>query len=483
MFIGLDLGTSGLRALLVGSDGAVRGLAEAHYGVSHPHDGWSEQDPADWINACKSVLAELAKARPKEMAALQGVAFSGHMHGATVLDADGAVLRPCILWNDTRSHVEAAALDKADNVREISGNIVFPGFTAPKLTWMARCEPDLFGQVAMVLLPKDYLVFWLTGQRVSEMSDAAGTSWLDTGARAWSDTTIKASGMRPDQMPALVEGNAVVGEIRADIAEILGLPRGVQVVAGGADNAAAACGVGTMGEGEAFVSLGTSGVMLAGRNRYAPAPDSAVHTFCHAVPDRWYQMGVVLAATDNLNWLAGITGQSPQTLTAALGEDIKTPGPLRFFPYLSGERTPHNDSVIRAGFAGVGAGSDAKSLTKAVMEGVCFALRDSYEALKSTGVELASALAIGGGTRSTLWTKMLSTALDLPLERPAQGEFGAAMGAARLAISGVTGVTPQDIMTKPKIAEKILPDADLRLAFEDAYHSYKNGYSHLKALQ
>ena len=483
MFIGLDLGTSGLRALLVDDTARPVAATEAHYDVSHPHDGWSEQDPADWIKALGQVMAALARDHASALSQVRGLAISGHMHGAVLLDDAGHVLRPCILWNDTRAHAEAATLDQTAGVREKSGNIVFPGFTAPKLAWVAAHEPALFDRVATVMLPKDYLVFHLTGARASEMSDAAGTAWLDTARRAWSEPLLAAGGMRKGQMPKLHEGSAPVGPMRPDVAAELGLLPETLIVAGGADNAAAACGVGAMGEGDAFVSLGTSGVMLAGRDRYAPAPESAVHTFCHAVPERWYQMGVVLAATDCMNWLSRITGRDPAALTGALGDTLLPPGPVQFFPYLSGERTPHNDSHIRGGLSGIGVAAGPEDLTRAVMEGVCFAIRDSFEALKSTGVKLESALIIGGGAASDLWVRMMATALDLPLEKPAQGEFGAALGAARLAICGVTGATPADVMTKPPIAAVIEPETALRDPFDLAYDKFRAGYPTLKALQ
>ncbi len=482
MYIGLDLGTSGVRALLVTPDGGVLHSAEAPVAVTHPHPGWSEQHPSRWMAATAQTLRTLAGIAPAEIAGLRGISLSGQMHGATLLDEGGQVLRPCILWNDTRSHAQAARLDAAPRVREISGNIVFPGFTAPKLAWLAEHEPEVFDRVATVLLPKDYLTFWLTGQRVTDMSDAAGTAWLDVGARRWSDHLLAQSGLRADQMPQLLEGTGTVGPVRGDLAAELGIPDTTLVVAGGADNAVAACGVGALGEGDGFVSLGTSGVLLAARDGFAPRPESAVHTFCHAVPDRWYQMGVILAATDSLNWLSRITGQDPATLTAGLGPHAQVPGALRFLPYLSGERTPHNDSAIRGAFLGLDIAQEPQDLARAVIEGVSFALRDNLEALKSTGARLDRLLAIGGGTRSRYWVDLLANLLDLPIDLPQQGEFGAALGAARLAICGVTGADPAGVMTKPPLSETIAPRAELRAACDDAYAAYAATYPALKAL-
>ncbi|MGV6849285.1 MAG: xylulokinase [Marinibacterium sp.] len=483
MFIGLDLGTSGLRALLVDEAGAVHGAAEAGYPVAHPHPGWSEQDPGDWITALGRVLAALRDEHPREMAAVRGLATAGQMHGATLIDAGGAVLRPAILWNDTRADAEAAVLDAKPGVRDMSGNIVFPGFTAPKLVWMARHEPDSFSRVDKVLLPKDYLTFWLTGQTATEMSDAAGTAWLDVGARRWSEDLLAASGMRADQMPALHEGSEVVAPVLDTRADALGLPRGCRVIAGAADNAAAACGVGALGEGQGFVSLGTSGVLLAGRDGFAPLPGSAVHSFCHAIPGAWYQMGVVLAATDSLNWFAAITGEDPAALAADLGNDLRPPGPVRFLPYLSGERTPHNDAALRGAFLNLSIGDTRTALTKAVIEGVSFALADCHDALRRTGTRLERVTAIGGGAQSLYWCQVLATTLDLPVDRPAKGEFGAALGAARLAICGATGSTPSEVMTPPAIAETIDPDTALVPAFGAAHAQFRSSYPSIKALQ
>ncbi|MGR3563613.1 MAG: xylulokinase [Heliomarina sp.] len=482
MFVGLDLGTSGVRALLVDADGAAVAVADAGLSVSHPHPGWSEQDPADWIAASEQALAALVEQAPDAMAQLRGIGLSGQMHGATLLDAEGAVLRPCMLWNDTRSHAQAAKLDANPDFPRISGNIVFPGFTAPKVMWVAENEPEIFAQVAKVLLPKDYLSYWLTGRAASDMSDSAGTAWMDVGAREWSQELLNGSGMRADQMPDLIEGTDIVGTIRPELAKALGLPAEVQVVAGGGDNAASACGVGALGEGDGFVSLGTSGVLLAARDGFAPSPESAVHTFCHAIPGTWYQMGVILAATDCLNWLASVTGVKPAELTAELGDSITEPGAVRFLPYLSGERTPHNDSAVRGSFINLSIGTKRSDLARAVLEGVSFALRDNLEALNSTGARLDRVLAIGGGAQSRYWIELLATVLNMPVDLPERGEFGAALGAARLAICGITGAAPETVMTKPPVSQTIEPRADLQGAYEAAYEAFAQSYPTLKAM-
>ncbi|WP_424968663.1 xylulokinase [Dinoroseobacter sp. S375] len=481
-YLGIDLGTSGLRALLVGTDGVPIGSAESSYAVSNPAPGWAEQDPADWIAALDMAVEDL-RARYPAFAELRGIGVAGHMHGATLLDAGGAVLRPCILWNDTRSEQEAAALDAMADVRALSANIVFPGFTAPKLLWVKHHEPEIFAKIAKVLLPAAYLNHHLTGAHVADMSDSAGTSWLDVGARCWSDRLLEAGEMRRDQMPDLVEGCAPAGDLRPELRRRWGLSGPVVVCGGAGDNAAAACGIGALQEGAGFVSLGTSGVVLLARERFSPAPETAVHTFCHAVPDHWYQMGVMLSATDSLNWLSRITSTRPADLTGELGDALQPPGDVRFLPYLSGERTPHNDSRIRGGFTGIATSTDRAGLTRAVLEGVSFGLRDSLEALKSTGADVGALTAIGGGSASEYWLRLLATVLGVPLIIPAGREFGAALGAARLAQIAVTGAQPAEVITAPETRREIAPDATLAPAYDAAYHAFRAAYPGLKQIQ
>lgn len=476
MYLGLDLGTSGLKAILTDGAGSVIDTAEMHYANPHPQQGWSEQDPADWVSACAQALDTLKARQPDAVAALRGIGLSGQMHGATLVDADDQVLRPCILWNDTRAAQQAAWLDAQPQMRDITGNIVFPGFTAPKLLWLQSHEPGTFAKVAKVLLPKDYLRLWLTGEHVGDMSDSAGTSWLDVGARDWSDVALATGQMRRDQMPELCEGSAVSGHLRDVLRERWGIAGPVVVAGGGGDNAAAACGAGCFAEGQGFVSLGTSGVLLAAKDSFAPDAGSAVHTFCHAVPDRWYQMGVILAATDCMNWLSRQTGQSAADLAGALPDHISGPSSLTFLPYLSGERTPHNNAQVRGAFVGLDIAHGTPDLTQAVIEGVSYALRDCLAALNGTGTQLTSVIAMGGGARSRYWLETLATVLDLPLSIPAGGEFGAALGAARLGIAADTGAPVADIMTPPAIAETIDPRPDLQDRYAAGWQRYRALY-------
>jgi len=483
MYLGLDLGTSGVKAMLIDGDQKIIGSANGSLDVSRPHSGWSEQEPSHWIRATEEAVAGLKAKHPKELAAVKGIGLSGQMHGATLLDAEDKVLRPCILWNDTRSYVEAAALDSDPRFRRLTGNIVFPGFTAPKLAWVAKHEPEIFAKVAKVLLPKDYLRLWLTGEHISEMSDSAGTSWLDTGKRKWSSELLAVTGLDEKQMPHLIEGTEQGGKLRGELASKWEISGSVVVAGGAGDNAASACGMGTVSDGAAFVSLGTSGVLFAANAAYLPKPESAVHAFCHALPNTWHQMGVILSATDALNWHSSVTGQSAADLTTELGETLKAPSGVTFLPYLSGERTPHNDAVIRGAFIGLEHESSRVVLTQAVLEGVSFAIRDNLEALRSAGTDISRVTAIGGGSRSRYWLASIATALGVPVDLPADGDFGAAFGAARLGLIAATGADPVAVCTPPKTAGTIEPVAALSGAYEDSYKRYRALYPAIKSLQ
>lgn len=478
MFIGFDLGTSGLKGLLIDADQAIVAEATAPLDVSRAQDGWSEQAPADWITAAETVLDALAAKH--DLGAVVAIGLSGHMHGATLLDAADKVLRPCILWNDTRSHVEAAAMDADPVWRAVTGNIVFPGFTAPKLVWVKKHEPDTFKSVAKILLPKDYLRLWLTGDHVAEMSDAAGTAWLETGARDWSDDLLARCDLGRDHMPRLVEGSQVSGQLRGALARRWNMRDDVVVAGGGGDNAASAIGVGVVRAGQAFVSLGTSGVLFAANDGYRPAPETAVHTFCHALPDTWHQMGVILAATDALNWFAGLVGASAAELTGALGA-LQAPGKTHFLPYLGGERTPLNDAAIRGAFTGLEHATDRAAATRAVLEGVAFAFRDCRDALAATGTRIDSLLAVGGGSRSDYWLRAIATALGTRVDLPVSGDFGGAFGAARLAMMAATG-GGAELAPAPEIARSVLPDPALTDAFDAAHERHAAAQTAIRGL-
>jgi xylulokinase len=480
VYLGIDLGTSSVKVVLIDADQRVVAWDTTQFHVSRPHPGWSEQDPESWWTATEGCLDALAKGNPKEMAAVRGIGLSGHMHGATLLDASDRPLRPCILWNDVRSADEAAELDRNPRFRAITGNIVFPGFTAPKLVWVARHEPENFAKVAMVLLPKDYVRLKLTGEHASEMSDASGTAWLDVARRDWSDELLAATNLSRARMPKLHEGTEVTGRLRAELAARWGMASPPVVAGGGGDNAASACGVGVVRPGSAFVSLGTSGVLFVSNARFSPDPETAVHAFCHAVPDTWHQMGVILSAAGSLEWLAETFGVGAAELTRPLEDDRGGPGAVMFLPYLGGERTPYNDTAIRGSFSGISYATDRTALTRAVLEGVAFAFADNLAALRKAGADVTRALAIGGGSRSHKWLRIIANTLDIAIDIPEEGDFGAGLGAARLGLIAAEGADPFAICTQPKITETIEPEPSLVPAYAEAYATYRRLYPAIK---
>ncbi|PWG62798.1 xylulokinase [Sediminicurvatus halobius] len=438
LYLGIDLGTSALKAVLTDPTGAVRAEAEAGYAVSRPRPLWSEQQPEDWWQACRHALAQLAaNGAPLDRVAAVGVA--GQMHGAVLLDDRAAVLRPAILWNDGRSARECGELERrVPDLRRRTGNLCMPGFTAPKLLWVARHEPGLAARVARVLLPKDYLVHRLTGRFSTDPSDAAGTLWLDPARRDWDDTLLAACGLTRAHMPSLHEGCAVVGPVQPAAAATLGLPE-VPVVAGAGDNAGGAVGAGVVQPGQGLLSLGTSGVIFVASDRHHPLPERTVHAFCHCLPRRWHQMTVTLSAAECLRWLAQVTGSAPGELIARLEASGRRETGVLFLPYLSGERTPHNDPDAVGLFHGLRADTDSTDLTLAVLEGVAFAFADGFEALQAAGSAPERLAIIGGGARSPLWRQLCADTLGVPLEYRESGAVGPACGAARLARLGARG--------------------------------------------
>jgi xylulokinase len=480
MYLGLDIGTSSVKAVLIDDEQAVVASRTAPLEVSRPHSGWSEQDPEGWWTACGDVLDALARSHAAAVSAVRGIGLSGHMHGATLLDSADRPLRPCILWNDVRSADEAAELDRNPSFRRITGNIVFPGFTAPKLVWVAKHEPEIFAKVATVLLPKDYVRLKLTGDRASEMSDSAGTSWLDVGRRDWSDELLAATRLSRKQMPRLYEGSAPTGRLRADLARRWAMANPPIIAGGGGDNAATACGLGVVRPGTAFLSLGTSGVLFVSNARFSPDPETAVHAFCHAVPHTWHQMGVILSAAGALEWLAELFGTSAAEITRPLDGQDAGPGDVIFLPYLGGERTPHNDAAVRGSFVGVNYATDRTALARAVLEGVAFAFADNLAALRKAGGTVTRALASGGGSRSRAWLAIIANALNIAIDVPKEGDFGAGLGAARLGMIAATGSDPFAVCAPPRIRETIEPDSNMVPAYAAAYATYMKLYPAIK---
>jgi xylulokinase len=491
MYLGIDVGTSEVKVALVEGDhgGRVIAVGRAGLDVARPHPGWSEQDPDSWVRGAQAAIAEIRSAHPAELAAVTGIGLSGQMHGAVLLDDADRVLRPAILWNDTRAEAECAVLEaRVPDARRVTGNLAMPGFTAPKLLWVAAHEPEVFARTARVLLPKDHVRLWLTGDPVSDMSDAAGTLWLDVHERAWCDAMLAATGLDRSHMPRLVEGSAPSGTLRSELARAWGMGMtGAVCVAGGAgDNAASAVGLGVIAEGEGLLSLGTSGVFFVARDACRPAPARGVHTFCHALPGTWHQMAVMLSAASCLRWAARLIGAEDEAHLIAEAEALDGIGRARaplFLPYLSGERTPHADAAARGVWFGLDHDTDRAQLGYAVLEGVAFGLTDGLDAVRAAGGAAHAVSLTGGGSRSPFWARLIASAFDLPLALRAAGEVGAALGAARLGqLAADPGAEVASVCVPPPIVAMAEPVAAWQPALRERLARFRALYPALRPL-
>ena len=458
--VGLDVGTTGVKAIAISPTGEVLARAEHGYPLSTPHPGWSEQDPEDWWRASEAALAELGWQRGDPLG------FSGQMHGLVTLDADERVLRPAILWNDQRTAVECAEIEERvglERLIELTGNRALAGFTAPKLLWLRRHEPDVYARIAHVLLPKDYVRFRLTGERAIDAADASGTLLFDVAHRCWSDEVLAALELPRGWLPDAHEGTAI---------------------AGAGDQAAAALGVGIVSPGPVSVVLGTSGVVFAVLPGYRADPQARVHVFCHAVPQTWHAMGVMLSAAGSLRWLRDVVGGEFTELVEEAGRWQPGTEGLLFAPYLAGERTPHADPDARGAFTGLELRHDRGALVRAVLEGVAFGLRDSLELLRELGVEPTVGRVSGGGARSELWLKIVATALGIPLETTA-AEEGSAFGAALLGgvAAGVWESAGEAVEACVRVRACVEPVHEWGEPSEEAYARYRRLYPTLKEVR
>lgn len=448
LVLGLDIGTSGARAVAVDADtGALVTDATAAYGLSTPRPGWAEQDPEDWWQASCDVLGRVAADVAGQD--LRGLGLTGQMHGAVFLDSADAVIRPALLWNDQRTQAQCEAIEAAlgDRLTAIAGNPALTGFQAPKVLWLRDEEPEAYARVRGVLLPKDLLRLRLTGERATDASDASGTLLLDVGARTWSPEILEALEIDAGWLPRVHEGPEVTGTVRDEVAAQLGLRRGLPVVAGGGDNAAAAVGAGVSAPGALLASLGTSGVLFAPAEGFRPDPSGRVHAFAHALPDTWHLMAVILSAGGSLRWWSDVCGASPAVLAEeAAGADASG---LVFLPYLTGERTPHLDPQARGGFVGLTVRHGRAEMTRAVLEGVAFALRDGQEVIDGLSAGEGQLRAVGGGSRSATWCQVLADVLERSVHRAAVDE-GPAYGAALLAAGRFDLIPDAPVVAEPR---------------------------------
>ena len=458
--VGIDVGTSGVKALALSETGEILARAERGYPLSTPQPGWAEQDPEDWARTTEGALADLG-VEPRS------IGYSGQMHGLVVLDERGDVLRPAMLWNDQRTAAECAEIEDTIGVERLialTGNRALTGFTAPKLLWLRTREPDTFARIRHVLLPKDYVRFRRTGEHAIDVADASGTLLFDVANRRWSDEVLDALELRREWLPQVHESTEI---------------------AGAGDQAAGALGVGIDRPGPLSVVLGTSGVVFAALDRYSPEPEARLHTFCHAVPGAWHAMGVMLSAAGSLQWLRDALGRPAydELLAEAAAWRAGTEG-LVFQPYLQGERTPHADPDARGSFTGLSLRHDRGALVRSVLEGVAYGLRDSLELLRGVGVEAQVARVSGGGARSGLWLKIVASVLGLPLERT-EAEEGAAYGAALLGAirEGVFADVHEAVAATVRVRDRVEPDPDWQAVYEHGYTNYRRLYPTLRSIR
>lgn len=478
MYMGIDIGTSGIKVVIIDDAGTVVSESRAPLSISRPHPLWSEQEPTEWWAATNQAVTLLDRA---SRAKVRAIGLSGQMHGAVLLNKARKVIRPAILWNDGRCEAECAELlEREPRAHELTGNLIMPGFTAPKLLWVKNHEPENWAQTDLVLLPKDYIRLRMTGEVATDLSDASGTLWVDVARRAWSPEMLAATGLTEAQMPRLVEGNEITGILRDELAEAWGMSR-VPVCAGGGDNAAGAVGVGVTRDGDALLSLGTSGVLFAATSEFRPNVDGTVHAFCHCLPDKWHQMSVMLNAASCLDWVAALTrSEGVPEMLARLEAAGKSDTPEIFLPYLTGERTPHNNPHAKGVFFGMTALTDPDALALSTLQGVAMALADGMDVLTQAGTHFDSITVIGGGARSAFWGNILASTLNKPLVYRDGGDLGPSYGAARLARLSLGESTIEEVCKAPSIIQVIEPDFALseimsakRVQFKALYQSLR----------
>ena len=481
MYIGIDLGTSSVKCILMNENGKILSSNTKEYPLYFPHSGWSEQKPEDWFNVSLECIKELIKDIDKS--SIQGISFGGQMHGLVVLDKDDNVIRPAILWNDGRAVKETEYLNKIigrDKLSQCTANIAFPGFTAPKILWMKENEPDLFAKIDKIMLPKDYLAYMFTGNHCTDYSDASGMLLLDVKNKCWSEEMISICGISEKQLPKLYESYEVVGTLKKSIADELGIYSTVKVIAGAGDNAAAAIGTGTVSEGNCNISLGTSGTLFISRNKFSVDDNNVLHSFAHA-DGGYHLMGCMLsAASCNKWWSESILKTNDfskeQENITKLGENN-----VYFLPYLMGERCPYNDADARAGFIGMSMDTTRQEMTQAVLEGVAFGLRDSFEISKKLGINVEKTKICGGGAKSSLWRNIVANVLNVQVET-LENEEGPSYGAAILAAVGCgTFANVKEATDKLiKVKETIEPKKEIVEKYNKSYTKYKKLYPLLK---
>ena len=482
-YIGVDLGTSAVKLLLMDADGAIKNIVSREYPLEFPHPGWSQQKPEDWWEACKEGIKALVSGFDANE--VKGISFGGQMHGLVILDEKDDVIRPAILWNDGRTTAETDYLNTEigkDKLSAYTGNIAFAGFTAPKILWVKNNEPENFARIAKIMLPKDYIAYKLSGVHSTDYSDASGMLLLDVEHKCWSKEMLDICGITEAQMPKLFESYEVTGTILPEVADLLGLPKDCKIIAGAGDNAAAAVGTGTVGDNKCNISLGTSGTIFISRNDFGVDSFNALHSFAHA-DGHFHLMGCMLSAASCNNWwMSDIIGTKDfageQKDITKLGENH-----VYFLPYLMGERSPLNDPLARGTFTGLTMDSTRADMTQAVFEGVAFAIRDCYEVARALGVHVESSKICGGGAKSPLWKKIMANVLNIRLDI-IESEEGPALGGAMLAAVGCGEYASVEEAAEKivKVVDSVEPDPELAAKYEERYQTFRSIYPAMKEL-
>lgn len=481
-FLGINLGISEAKVVLADAQQNILADASVRLTRSTPQPRWIEQSPEEWWHATLEAIAKVRASVPAQFARLSGIGVSGQAQGAVLFDKHHRLLRPAMLWNDSRARAECVELEAlVTNSRHITGNMALPGFTAPKLLWLQKYEPSVFDSIAKVLMPKDFIVFRLTGEFVTDVSDASSTLCFDVARRDWSDRMISAVGLTRDHFPRLAEGSDRIGALRATLAEAWGLTQPVAVAAGAGRPAATAVGLGALREGAAYVSLGPSGLVFVSTGGARPSPERAVRNFCHCLPERWHQMGVVPAGTASLDWWGRTIGNDDRESIIGQAYQAKMQEAPVFLPYLNGTSTPHSDASASGVFFGLTEDTTPRSLAYALLEGVAFSVADSLAAIKDTGTLIHSASLIGDGSQSRFWAELLVTACDMPLDLHAPQFDPASLGAVRLARLAVGDCTAGELCVPPSVVETVVPRGDWREELEVRHARFRRLYRALKS--
>ena len=478
MFIGIDLGTSSLKAILIDEKQKILSSHTEKIQLLNPYSGYYEQDPESWFIATIKCFRKIKSEKPKEFSAVKSLGISGQMHGATLIDKNKEVLRPCILWNDTRSIKQCVKLEENySNLRQESGNIAMPGFTAPKILWIKENEKEIFNKIFKVLLPKDYLRFRLSNSFYTDMSDASGTLWLNVKERKWSDKLLSLTELSREHMPILVEGSQKTDFINKKLAHEIGFKNEVIIAGGAGDQAAGATGSGVIKPSQSVISLGTSGVYFSPTDNFVTNTSQAVHSFCHCIPDTWHHMSVMLSATNCIDWICKLFNlkieNSLQQIEFYSTNKFKNESTPYFLPYLTGERTPHNNAYLRGSFHLLDTSTTADALLYSVIEGISFGIKDGYEAVHSVSQKSNNIYLVGGGSKNFFWASMLSSLLNQDILIGENSDMGPALGVARLAMIATENYKKEEIIKSMSIIRKIKNNNSLSDRLDKRYKTWK----------